>query len=149
MSDTKEFTLFNGNEWMKITSEQIYKNGKPTGHYKEINREYLSKNGIIDDEEIRNDMFELINQFYQDNKANYYVLSSDFKNPIIFKLDNTSSLNLNESINLFFENHHGLLVKSYKLENNTIIFEVHHRQENLEDIMRLKSCNEIFIFREV
>ena len=75
MAETITQEFYNGKEWIVVTSEILYdKQGNPTGHYKEISRDYVNKSGIFDDLIIQEEKIELINQYRNTRYNDYYVL---------------------------------------------------------------------------
>ena len=134
----KKFTTFNGKEWVEIIAEEQYINARPTGHYKEIERKYLSSNGIIDDDKINSDMIDFINKFAKDNPSEFYTLSSFDENTIIYSQNEKTYPTLGEVVSATFKSYHGCLIEKYYLDNQKIAFDVYIRQKQLQTTMYLQ-----------
>lgn len=72
-------TFYNGKEWIAITSEEILdNNGNPTGHYKEIGREYINESGVFDDIDIMDAASQMIADFKASERSGNYLLYSPY-----------------------------------------------------------------------
>lgn len=79
-----QFKVYNGREYVQITAEpEVDENGIFTGHYKEIKKEFISIDGILDDTQVLEGAIETINTFQKNNKSNYYLLTG-YGNPALF-----------------------------------------------------------------
>lgn len=70
---TQEF--YNGSEWIRVTAEVLYNtNGEPTGHYKELSREFVNKTGIFDNKTEQETFIDLIKDYRRTWMNSYYLL---------------------------------------------------------------------------
>lgn len=70
---TQEF--YNGSEWIRVTAEVLYNaKGEPTGHYKELTREFVSKSGIFDSLKERDAFIDLVKDYRRTWMDSYYLL---------------------------------------------------------------------------
>ena len=70
---TQEF--YNGNEWIRVTAEVLYNTkGEPTGHYKELSREFVNKTWIFDNKTEQETFIDLIKDYRRTWMDSYYLL---------------------------------------------------------------------------
>ncbi len=129
---TKEFILYNGKEYVKVIAEPEYKDGFLTGHYKELKREFISINGILDDKIVLEEFKNAINDFRMKNISNFYLLESEIGEPKIFT---TYSLapefpSLGDAIINYFLNDKNWVIQSYETLEHSIIFTIFIRETN-------------------
>lgn len=73
---TQEF--YDGEEWILVTSEVLYNTeGKPTGHYREISREYITKLGIFDNKEILDQVLTDIQNLRSTLRNDYFIIQGN------------------------------------------------------------------------
>ena len=70
----EKLIVYDGTRYMELEAEPISINGKETGHYKDVNKVYLNINGILDNEEVQEDLKKVINDFHKEHKKNHYFL---------------------------------------------------------------------------
>lgn len=71
-----QFKVYNGKEFAQVTAEpEVDENGVKTGHYKELKKEFISIDGILDDTQILNGTIDMINNYKQTYNSNYYLLT--------------------------------------------------------------------------
>lgn len=70
----KTFRVYDGNRYLDLEANKILIDNKETGHYKDINKVYITMNGILDSEEVQEDLEKIINQFHEDHSKSIYFL---------------------------------------------------------------------------
>lgn len=143
--------FYNGKEWIEVTSEiQTDENGIATGHFIELNREYINKFGIFDNEDILKSFMQEIDELQENLKDNYYICHSP-KNEY-YKIFSTYSLNptfpsLSYAMLSFLQSTF-LLPQSYEIiypDNSLLpyaIIEVKNRESEKTIILTLSSGSE-------
>jgi hypothetical protein len=91
MAETITQEFYNGKEWIRVTAvKQINENSDPTGHFTEIDREYINKFGIFDDFDTLQDFIKAVKNFKIETKDSYYIARSD--NNIYYQVFSTYAL---------------------------------------------------------
>lgn len=68
--------VYDGLKYWELEMEPILINGEESGHYKEINRKHIIINGIFDDETVRSEVINFINDMHKKCQSEYYILES-------------------------------------------------------------------------
>lgn len=68
--------VYDGSRYLDLIANPILMNNRETGHYKDVDKIYLTINGVLDDELIKNEIIDFINNLHQTCKSNYYILES-------------------------------------------------------------------------
>lgn len=144
MAETIVQEFFNGKEWIRIESEILLNDeGKPTGHFKEISREYVDKMGIFDDIEKMNTAIEHINMLRGDLLNDMYIIHG--RN--FFELYRAYSYgsnfpSLGHAIMEFFRKNE-IMVRSYECWTASIDFICETRDIEGEFTLQLSGADDI------
>ena len=65
--------VHDGTRHFKMRLEPILEDGKPTGHYIEIDKEPVVVDGIFDDEKVLDEVMEFINKLHEQCQSPYYA----------------------------------------------------------------------------
>ena len=68
--------VYDGTRYAEIEMEPILNEGKETGHYKDLNRKWITINGIFDDEKVTSEVIDFINNLHEVCDSDYYLLES-------------------------------------------------------------------------
>lgn len=129
MAETIKQEFYNGKEWIVVTSEVLYNSeGKPTGHYKELSREYITKLGIFDNQEVAqqaiNDIVNLRNTLRDD----FYLLFGQQYFELYRAYQYGYWNNIGIAVMDFFRKNN-IIVDEYSKTDTTITFICHTRPD--------------------
>ena len=117
---TQEF--YNGKEWILITSEILYnEKGEPTGHYKEISREYITKLGILDDETILNQVKTDIMTVGNTAPNSYYIIFGNNQHELYQTYQYGYWDSISNAVIEFFRKNN-FIIESYEMNQTFITF---------------------------
>lgn len=138
---TQEF--YNGREWMLITSEVLYNDkGEPTGHYKELSREYITKLGIFDNEVVANQAISNIQSLRNNLRNDYYLLSGENYFELYRAYQYGYWDNIGYAVIDFFRKN-SIIVDEYLVEDEQIVFTCHTRSSYESFTMTLIGADSI------
>lgn len=144
MADTKVQEFYNGKEWIRVTSQPLYnEEGKPTGHYKELEREYVSKLGVLDNEKVIEETITAINNLRSATRENFYILQGNTYVELYKTYSSTPAWNSIGDAVIDFFRQHGFLVDEVRLLETSIIFICHIRGDEESFSMVFSGANMI------
>lgn len=73
----KTFRVYDGVRYLDLEVNKILINNEETGHYKDINKVYITMNGILDSKEVQEDLEKIINQFHNNHNKSIYFLEEE------------------------------------------------------------------------
>lgn len=74
---SNKIRAYNGIKYVDIITEPILKDGKETGHYIDLEKKQIAIDGIFDDEKVKNEVIDFINNMHSICKSSYYLLECE------------------------------------------------------------------------
>lgn len=145
MAEIETHEMYNGVEWYRVISEKIYnEDGEPTNHYKEIDRQYIVKLGILDKQEILQQcLTDLVNLRIQlPVTHNYFILRGKDYCELYKTFQASDWASIGRAVVGFFAENN-IIIKKYETFEDKIIFTCYTRPDYEDFFLTFSSADDI------